>query len=167
MSLVAPATASAETPVKMIEIHERLLASDSIIEEVSAAESEEQYELLCMALNLYHEARGEDNRHQWAVIFVTFNRVEHSYYPDTYCEVVWEKSQFSWTRNAIGAIIPREPEAWKESQRKAFQVFTGEMMNDPTNGATHFYQAHINPRWAARLVDKRRIGVHEFARLPD
>ena len=166
LSLVAPATASAGTLVKLEQLHHRLRDSDSLISEVVEAEREAQDQILCIALNIYHEVRGGSPDHQWAVAFVTTNRTKHQKFPSTPCSVVWEKNQFVWTKRAIEAILPRERSAWAESQRKALKVFTGEKMNDPTNGATHFYQARLNPEWARRLVDKIRIETHMFARLP-
>ena len=55
----------------------------------------EQHE--CLALNVYHEARGEVIEGQIAVAHVTLNRVNHSYFPETICDVVYQNRQFSWT----------------------------------------------------------------------
>ena len=51
----------------------------------------------CLALNIYHEARSESMEGQIAVAQVTLNRVAHSEWPSTICEVVSEPKQFSWT----------------------------------------------------------------------
>ena len=65
--------------------------------------------LMCMALNIYHEARNQSIVGQVAVAEVVMNRVEDSRFPDTICEVVKQavtykntdkpvlhKCQFSW-----------------------------------------------------------------------
>ena len=65
--------------------------------------------LMCMALNIYHEARNQSMVGQVAVGEVVMNRVEDSRFPDTICEVVKQavtykntdkpvlhKCQFSW-----------------------------------------------------------------------
>ena len=65
--------------------------------------------LMCMALNIYHEARNQSMVGQVAVAEVVMNRVEDSRFPDTICEVVKQavtykntdkpvlhKCQFSW-----------------------------------------------------------------------
>ena len=44
--------------------------------------------LMCMALNIYHEARNQSMVGQVAVAEVVMNRVEDSRFPDTICEVV-------------------------------------------------------------------------------
>ena len=54
-------------------------------------------QLECMALNIYHEARGEEPLGQVAVAQVVMNRVQHDWFPDTICDVVYQGSQFSWT----------------------------------------------------------------------
>ena len=44
--------------------------------------------LLCLALNMYFEARSEPIAGQIAVAEVTLNRVASPHYPNTVCEVV-------------------------------------------------------------------------------
>lgn len=56
-------------------------------------------ELKCLALNIYHESRGEPLDGQLKVGMVTVNRVKHDYYPDSLCEVVYQPKQFSWTED--------------------------------------------------------------------
>src|SRR3954453_10045701 len=63
--------------------------------------------IACLALNVYFEARGEPEAGQYAVAEVTMNRVASPYYPDTVCDVVYQKNwdsirgryvaAFSWT----------------------------------------------------------------------
>ena len=56
-------------------------------------------DLLCMAKNIYFEARGESEAGQFMVGFVTMNRVRDSRWPDTVCKVVYQDNQFEWTQN--------------------------------------------------------------------
>ena len=51
----------------------------------------------CLAMNIYHESRGERLEGQIAVAQVTINRMEHTKWPSTICEVVYQPKQFSWT----------------------------------------------------------------------
>lgn len=44
--------------------------------------------LLCLALNVWHESRGEDLAGQYAVAFVTINRAKESH--ADICEVVFK-----------------------------------------------------------------------------
>ena len=48
---------------------------------------------LCLALNVFHEARGEFIPGQYAVALVTLNRAEHD--PAKVCDVVFKRHQFS------------------------------------------------------------------------
>jgi hypothetical protein len=56
--------------------------------------------LLCMSLNLYFEARGEEVQGQIAVAEVTLNRVASPAFPDDICGVILQENedgcQFSW-----------------------------------------------------------------------
>ena len=44
--------------------------------------------LICMALNIYHEARSESLVSQLAVSQVVINRVQDSRYPNSVCDVI-------------------------------------------------------------------------------
>jgi spore germination cell wall hydrolase CwlJ-like protein len=57
-------------------------------------------ELECLAKNLYFEARGESEAGQFAVGFVTMNRVRNKRWPSTVCKVVYQPKQFNWTFDA-------------------------------------------------------------------
>jgi hypothetical protein len=51
----------------------------------------------CLALNMYHEARGQGIAGELAVTAVVLNRVNDKRYPDTICEVVEEgPTRASW-----------------------------------------------------------------------
>ena len=56
-----------------------------------------QKEIACLAVNIYHEDRGESSEGQLAVAFVTLNRVASEAYPNTVCGVVYQgKHRPSW-----------------------------------------------------------------------
>lgn len=63
------------------------------------AYSIDKEDLKCLSDNLYYEARGESVKGQVKVIETVLNRVEDSRWPNTICEVIYQKSQFSWTIN--------------------------------------------------------------------
>lgn len=135
-----------------------------LIDEVKNSEASDQDQILCLALNIYHESRGEDTRARWAVGFVTLNRVKSSKFADTVCRVVWAKSQFSWTTRRTGTLVPKETNAWFDAQKKGYLLYSEQYTEDPTSGADHFYVATIKPSWSRRLVSKMRIGAHMFGR---
>lgn len=162
-----PLSAQAETTPRYGALLTAVRTQNHLISDVREANQTDQNEMLCLALNIYHEIRGGNSRDQWAVAFVTVNRTKRRVFnANTICNAVWATGQFSWTRWALRAQLPREQSSWVESQRKAALIVSGEKMNDPTNGSTHFYQARLNPGWARRLIAKVRIGQHMFGRLP-
>ena len=64
-------------------------------------------ELTCVAKNVYFESRGENITNKMYVASVTRNRLEDKRWPNTYCGVVNQRYQFSWTEenHDIGATI--------------------------------------------------------------
>jgi spore germination cell wall hydrolase CwlJ-like protein len=126
----------------------------------------------CLAMNIYHEARGEDVEGQIAVAHVTMNRVEHEYFPDTVCDVVYQarynsagnpirhQCQFSWYCDGRSDRI-RNEDAWQQAREIAFQVMTGEI-KDNTDGATFYHTKYVSPHWIDHMEVSTSIGVHIF-----
>jgi spore germination cell wall hydrolase CwlJ-like protein len=163
--LLTPRPAEAGTLPKYTNLHTAVRALDTIIPEVQNAAQADQDQMLCLALNIYHEIRGGSSRDQWAVAYVTYNRTKRGVFrAPSLCAVVWAPGQFSWTRWSMRAQLPRDQSQWAECQRKAALMVGGEKMNDPTNGSTHFNSSLRN--WGRGLVNRFRIGAHWFARLP-
>ena len=115
--------------------------------------------ILCLALNVYHEARGEGPEGMTAVGTVTLNRVAHPDWPDTVCEVVRQRSQFSWTR---GNPPVTEPDAWRMAKIIATDLLLGEADEVLDHRALWYHTTAVSPGWAARLEPLGRIGVHVF-----
>lgn len=126
-------------------------------------------ELTCLSLNVYFEARGESTAGQHAVAEVTMNRVASSRYPNTVCEVVYEKnwdgirkryvSAFSWTEFETRPLP--EGKAWHRAQEAAMDVYFGR--KEPRlDGATLYHSVHIRPSWARGIKPVARIGSHVF-----
>lgn len=115
--------------------------------------------LMCLALNIYHEARGETLEGQIAVAYVTHTRAKKD--PAKYCAVIYAKDQFSWTRGKPRAVDKRSP-AWKDAVAvaKSFRLFA-----DRTKGATHYHLSSISPRWGKEAFRVASIGRHKFYRL--
>lgn len=123
----------------------------------------EQYHdahLHCLALNVYHEARGEPTAGKFAVAAVTMNRVKSAKFPNDVCSVVWQRGQFSWTKDGR-SDIPREFQAWQDALWVAALTLEYNPHN-PVGEATYFHSVIANPKWAKvkRLVT--RLGRHYF-----
>ncbi len=129
-------------------------------------------EIECLALNVYHEARGENADGLFAVAFVTMNRVHSERYPGTVCQVVWQRSwssrhhrwvpQFSWTMDRR-PDLPKNPAAWKRAQLVARLVYR---YNLPSNvGDALWYHAdYVHPRWTRWRERLGAVGRHIFYR---
>jgi N-acetylmuramoyl-L-alanine amidase len=129
----------------------------------TAAVAEDCNEVEVLALNMYHEARGEGHDGMQMVGEVTLNRMYHTAYPDNICDVVYQRRQFSWTHTKRDHT-PYEQELWELSLELAEALLNGEI-DYFDNGATHFINLNRVsrvPRWA-RVYDRvGRIGNHTF-----
>lgn len=137
----------------------------AILPEALGLQNTDRREFICMALAIYHEARGENRTGKEAVAHVVYNRTETRAFPDSICGVVWQKGQFGWTPRPVGSLLPRDPGAWLDSQRVAMTVLKGG--RDPTSGATYFYGTREKrPAWANKATRTWRHGNHVFVSLP-
>jgi N-acetylmuramoyl-L-alanine amidase len=125
--------------------------------------------LMCLALNVYHEARSEPLQGQAAVAHVVLNRVASGRWPDDVCSVIHQgyekgrfKCQFTWYCDGK-PDEPTEILAWAKSVLVANQVLTG-VVPDVTNGATHYHARYVNPYWSASLSKTVTYGSHLFYR---
>jgi len=147
---------------------------------------------LCMAMNIYHEARSDNLAGQYAVADVTLNRVANDRYPDTVCEVVkqakmkesWKTAQdpnlsedqrtyipirnmcqFSWWCDGK-SDEPKDETGWAQAQYVASTMMYGVKFIGLTEGATHYHATYVTPKW---ITDRGmnhigRIGSHIFYR---
>ena len=137
-----------------------------------AASSKQLYKNInCLALNVYHEARGESIRGQYAVAQVTMNRVASSRYPNTVCAAVYQQNwdrirkrmvgAFSWTELDINT--PPSGKAWQLAQKIAEDTYYGRS-HDLVKGSLFYHARYIKPRWAKHKKPMARIGKHIFYR---
>lgn len=120
--------------------------------------------VLCLALNIWHEARGEPLKGQFAVANVTMNRAEGK--PENVCKEVYKQAQFSWTLDPIKvAYRPKKStEEWKRAVAIAKITVNG-LVRDVTHGATHYHAVYVKPEWARKYVLTTQIGQHLFYRM--
>ena len=114
----------------------------------------------CLAMNIYHEARGEVIEGQIAVAHVTLNRVDHGEWPNNICDVVYQPKQFSWTF-MIEDQVPSENKSWSQAKIIARDVMIGNV-DDPTEGATFYHATYVNPFWADQMEVSKIIDKHVF-----
>ena len=132
--------------------------------------------LMCMATNIYHEAKNQPMVGQIAVAQVVMNRANDSRYPDNVCDVVKQgltykngkvvlgKCQFSWYCDGKKDDVDKKSEKWRNSLRYASMVITNRITLDVTEGATHYHATYVRPAWARTKTKTVRINRHIFYR---
>lgn len=118
--------------------------------------------LMCLAMNVYHEARSENMMGKYAVAHVVMNRVEHKRFPNKVCGVVKQRHQFSWYWDGK-SDTPTEPYAWAEAQMIAHDVLSG-VAPDITKGALFYHATYVSPYWAKQFTKTVTYGQHIFYR---
>ena len=126
-------------------------------------------DLTCLARNVYHEARGESIAGQRAVAEVTLNRVVSRHFPDSVCDVVYEKrfdsvrnrlvGAFSWTE--FDAVEKPAGIAWRQAVKAAEAVYY-EQQEPTVHGALFYHADRIEPGWAKEKRRVAKIGNHIF-----
>lgn len=115
----------------------------------------------CLAGAIYFETRGESLEGQLAVGRVIANRAESSRFPNTYCGVVYQRSQFSFVRGGKMPHIKRGSRAWQRAVAVA-RIVDGEHHDTHVNDALFFHARYVNPGWRLKRVGT--IGNHIFYR---
>jgi len=120
---------------------------------------------MCLALNMFFEARQEPISGQLAVAEVTLNRVADDRYPSTVCDVVWEDKQFSWTHDGVHDDPTRmsylDQRSWESIQTMAQEVLDGDL-TPPTITSTHYHSDKVKPFWVSHYEYDGRVGSHLF-----
>jgi hypothetical protein len=121
----------------------------------------------CLALNIYHEARGEPLEGKIAVGQVVMNRVGDPDFPAQVCAVVQQggartrdRCQFSWWCDGR-SDRPDDLKAWADSKGLARKILGGAIA-DPTRGALWYHADHVSPGWDMEVVPQGKIGRHVF-----
>lgn len=142
----------------------------------------DDHQLQCLALNIYHEARGESVNGKLAVAHVTVNRVHSKKFPNTVCEVVTQARYSNWWKETHGRNVPLRnqcsfswycdgksdqvynQQAWQSSLSIARSVLM-KHTQDPTNGATYYYNPTLaDPYWKDHFQQVASVDNHVFLR---
>ncbi|SEM96160.1 Cell Wall Hydrolase [Gemmobacter aquatilis] len=136
----------------------------SFLDQLPVATGDAQWQ--CLANAIYHEARGETVRGEFAVAEVILNRVDSPAYPNSVCAVVNQRGsggcQFSFTCDGKSDRVS-ERGAWQDAGKIARLLLDG-APRALTSGATHFHTAGVRPAWARRFERTASIGAHLFYR---
>jgi len=149
-----------------------------------ASQKEFSRDVICLAKNIYFEARDQSTKGQIAVALVTINRVKSRSFPNSVCRVVKQanrnklgkvikhKCHFSWYCDGL-PDIPEEYIPWKVSitiaramlkKRGVYITHWGERWNveDFLNGSTHYHRVDVDPYWNKNMLVSATIGDHVF-----
>ncbi len=131
----------------------------------------------CLALGLYHEARGEPVVGQYAVGATILNRVRSTAYPNTICKVVFQnehmrnRCQFSFACDGV-SDRPRNKSSYVKMLRLAGHILTngiareakfiGQAFHSEVSTMTHYHRYDVNPSWSRKLKQVSQLGAHVF-----
>jgi len=145
----------------------------------------------CLALNVYHEARGQGTAGLFGVTAVVLNRVNDSRFPNTICGVIYQgptreswktrihknlsaedriyypikhKCQFSWYCDGKDDT-PHNTEKYQEILDLIESILYNEHpFIDITDGALFYHADYVSPSWAKTKQRTTEINDHIFYR---
>lgn len=119
-------------------------------------------EHICLAKNIYFEARNESLKGQIAIAFVTLNRLQEARWSDVACGVIYDNAQFSWYSDGL-SDRPRNKYSYDSIALIASAMLDPDTaMFDFTYGSTHYHADYVEPYWSRYLVRKVKIDTHIF-----
>ncbi|MDE2434627.1 MAG: cell wall hydrolase [Sphingomonadales bacterium] len=123
--------------------------------------SELPRELNCLAGAIYFEAKSESLAGQLAVGRVIVARSKSGRFPDSYCGVVFQRSQFSFIHGNTMPAVSKASRQWKNAVAIA-QIAHAGTWKSQAEGALFFHAAYVAPGW--RLTRLARVDNHVFYR---
>ena len=139
---------------------------------VGNVEASPEEEIVCLAENIYWEARSESTAGKVAVGLVTLNRVKDDRFPDTICGVVKQTKyypsgridlhscQFSWYCD--GKSDKPTEDCWKDILVLAAILYGWKTKEDITDGALWYHSKKVYPNWAPTYMKTVSIDNHIF-----
>jgi spore germination cell wall hydrolase CwlJ-like protein len=156
----APATANAAGPAAANPAPVRAATLASLVSSQPQS-ADLPRELNCLAGAVYFEAKSESLSGQLAVGRVIVARSKSGRFPNSYCGVVFQPSQFSFVRGGGMPGIARGSQQWRNAVAIA-QIAHAGAWRSPVEGALYFHAARVSPAW--RLARVGRIENHVFYR---
>ena len=150
-----------ETAAPEVEPAQIRAASLAALVSAQPQPSELPREINCLAGAIYFEAKSESLAGQLAVGRVVVARSKSGRFPNSYCGVVYQPSQFSFVRGGGMPGIARSSRQWKNAVAIAQIAHTG-AWRSPVEGALYFHAAYVSPGWHMKRMG--RIENHVFYR---
>ena len=120
-------------------------------------------DLKCLAQAVYFEARGDPIEGQLAVAEVVINRAKSGLYPDNFCDVVTQPSQFSFVHHGRIPAADESSAAWQRAEAVA-QIAQQNLWQSKAADALYFHATYVRPSWAHQKVQLAQIDTHIFYR---
>ncbi|HEU0283974.1 MAG TPA: cell wall hydrolase [Sphingomicrobium sp.] len=119
----------------------------------------------CIAVAVYHEARGESLEGQLAVARVIMNRAASGRYPGSWCAVVKQPWQFSFVNPRSGRMpgVDEDSVAWRRALGVTRLAINNAVTSVPTD-CLWYHADYVAPSWGRRLQRVSQIGAHIFYR---
>ena len=139
--------------------------ASSLHELVGQIETEDALseQLQCLAGTVYFESRGEPLAGQLAVAQVVINRADSPRFPASYCDVVYQRAQFSFVKNGEMPTIRTGSEAWERAKAIARIAHEG-MWSSAAEDALYFHAKYVRPSWSRKKEHRVTINTHLFYR---
>jgi len=178
-------------PVKIIEMKNGFLLETRYRQEIVIPTIDEINQLLtkpskasvlCLALNIYREARGSTQEDMWAIGHVTMNHLMVSRDDRTLCETVFNIKYkgatkhyrgipvglFSWTVLKQKMKLDMNDPVWCLTQRIAYNIYVDADAYNPIDDRQHFWNPKkVNPSWAKKAINPIMVGSHMYTNLKD
>tara|TARA_Y100000361_G_scaffold150629_1_gene166634 strand:- start:88 stop:708 length:621 start_codon:yes stop_codon:yes gene_type:complete len=134
--------------------------------------AERRKQISCLQKNVYFEAAVESTAGKLAVAHVTYNRVKNKYFPNNFCEVVYQgrhyasghpkknQCQFSWYCDGKHDV-PYPGPTWKKTKELATWFYDNkDNIKDITDGALYYHADYIpDPRWAVSKKTQKTVQI--------
>jgi N-acetylmuramoyl-L-alanine amidase len=117
----------------------------------------------CIAVAVYHEARGESLEGQVAVAKVIMNRAASGKYPTSWCGVVKQPWQFSFVHHGRFPSVDEGSDAWHKALGVTRLAVSNVVTSVPTD-CLWYHADYVAPSWGRRLTRVDKIGAHIFYR---
>ena len=119
----------------------------------------------CIAIAVYHEARGEPFDGQLAVAEVIMNRAASGRYPTDWCSVVKQPWQFSFVNPRSGHMpgVKADSASWAYAQAIT-RIAVGQLADALPADVLWYHADYVAPSWGRRLAKVDKIGAHIFYR---
>lgn len=120
-------------------------------------------QMQCLAGAVYFEARGEPLAGQLAVAKVVMNRSDDRRFPDSYCDVVYQRAQFSFVKHGRMPRIRTSSTAWDRAKAIA-HIAHEDQWDSAAGDSLYFHAKYVRPAWSRKKAKRTSISSHIFYR---